>query len=165
MSRKLMFFAVGALSLAIGGKASAQLTTNQAVTWSVDSVTAISTSGGATLHITTAVAGSALTTAYDSSTTYAVTTNLTGRSLTVQSNAVIPAGITLKALFRAPTGATSDGTTPAAIDNITAQTVVHGITQLFESGLKIIYSLDAAITVAPLANGVATIVITIDNHP
>jgi hypothetical protein len=156
MSRYSMFIAGGALSLAVSGVAHAQSTT-QSVDWSVTAVDQISVANASrTLTVNTAVAGSALTQATASS-TYAITTNGSLRKITVELDSDMPAGVTLGATFAAPTGGASAG---ALVLTQAAKDAVTGITQLFESGKAISYTLDAAITAA-IASGTRTVTLTI----
>jgi hypothetical protein len=158
MSRKSMFFAVGALSLVAGGAASAQ-TATQSVTYQVQAIQVVSVSGDpGALIISTAVPGSAPTQVSDATTTYAVTTNLTGSKITGSLNTAMPAGVSLGVTLAAPTGATSVG---AVVLTAVDQDLVTGITTLAESAKTITYTLDATVTAGVIASASKTVTLTV----
>jgi len=147
MNTRIAFAAIVAVSAAFAGEASAQ---TQTVSFAVAPVNEMSVSGNpAALEITTATAGSSLTSVSDASTTFAITTNQTGTKITASLDEAMPAGVTLAVTLGAPTSALSIadvvlGTTDADL--------VTGITQLNESGKTITYTLSATAAAGVVAS-------------
>lgn len=157
MNIKALSFAAVALAFAAAtGEASAQ---TQTVSFSVDAVNQMSVSGNpGALAISSATAGSALNSASDASTTWAVTTNQTGTKVTAAIDLAMPTGVTLKVNLAAPTGATSAG--PVALGTLAAD-VVTGITKLEESGKVITYTLSATTAAGVVASSTRTVTYTV----
>ncbi|HKP75602.1 MAG TPA: hypothetical protein VJT67_08670, partial [Longimicrobiaceae bacterium] len=128
-----------ALLAALGGRASAQATATQDVSFEVQAVSQLSFSGSPALVIAAATAGSAPT-SVSANATYAVTTNETDRKITAQIDSDMPAGVDLTVSLAAPSGGTSAG---AVSLSTTAHDVVTGISTLNASGLGVTYSLSA----------------------
>jgi len=148
---------LAANSLAIGGT-----TANQTVTYKVQAIDQISVSGDpGPLIINTATAGQQPTDATDTSTTYAITTNGTGKKITGAIDTAMPTGVTLKINLLAPTGATSAGN---VVLGIIAADLVTGISQVAESGLTITYTLSATVAATP-GSGTRTVTLTIVDGP
>jgi hypothetical protein len=150
--------ALALISLTMAGSASAQ-TATQTVTFAVSAINQIAFVGSPSLTISTAIAGSAPTSASDASATWAVTTNQTNAKITASIASAMPTGLTLSANLAAPSGATSLGATALGT---TAVDVVTGITQKAQSGMSVTYTLDAtaAAGVVPSASRVVTYTIT-----
>lgn len=134
-------------------------TATATITYSISPIDPITISGNpGPLNITTAVAGSAPSNAVDSSTTYAITTNNSGISITGSLASNMPAGVTLNMLLAAPTGATSAGSQPLST---TPTTLVSGISQIAQGSLQITYTLSAALNAAPVTGATNTVTLTI----
>ncbi|MEN3370007.1 MAG: hypothetical protein V7609_2150 [Verrucomicrobiota bacterium] len=132
----------------------------QTVTYEVQAINELAVSEAtASLTVNAAIAGSAPTSANDSTTSYAITTNEAGRKITGSINTAMPSGVALSVNLAAPSGATSAG--PVALST-TAQDLVTGISTLNESGKSISYSLSAtaAAGVVPSASKTVTLTIT-----
>jgi len=143
----------------IGGQAMAANVSTQTVTYAVDAINEFNVSGDpGTLTINTAVAGSPPTSVEDSTTTYAITTNQTGRIITGAINTAMPAGVTLTVALAAPTG--GSGGTDVTLTG-TAATLVTGITTLNESGLAITYKLSATSAAGVVSSANKTVTFTI----
>jgi hypothetical protein len=136
--------------------ASAQ-TATQTVSYEVAAIDQISVTGSPSLVVSTATAGSGLTSA-SASGTYAVTTNGDGRKITASIDTDMPTGVTLTVSLGAPAGATSAG---AVTLSSTDQDVVTGISTVNESGLDITYGLSATVAAGVVAAGNKTVTYTI----
>jgi hypothetical protein len=146
-------------ALASAASAFAADTATQTVTFSVSAINEISVSGNpGAMTVSTATAGSAPTAVSNSSTTYAVTTNETGRKITAELDEAMPSGVTLTVNLAAPTGATSAG---AVALTAAAQDVVTGISTLNESGKTIAYGLSATSAAGVQASDTRTVTLTI----
>jgi hypothetical protein len=104
-------------------------------------VNQIAVSGAPTLAINTAVAGSGLTSATSTGSSYAITTNETNQKITASINQTMPAGVTLEVQMGAPSGAVSAGTVQLGT---ASADVVTGISASASSALPITYRLNAA---------------------
>ena len=148
-----------ALALVAFGAASAQAqTANQTVTFAVNAINQIAFVGAPSLTITTAVAGSAPTSATDATASWAVTTNQTGAKITANIASNMPAGLTLSSSLAAPTGATSAGfqaLSTVAVDLVTV------ITKLAQGSLGVTYKLDATAAAGVVASGTRVVTYTI----
>ena len=137
---KILVAAVAGLIMLPAAHAGAQSAT-QVVHFQVNAVNQIAVSGAPTLAITSATAGSGLTSATSTGSSYAITTNEANQKITASINQAMPAGVTLEVLMGAPGGATSAG----AVQLGTASAdVVTGITATASSALPITYRLNAA---------------------
>lgn len=134
MKRILLILALAA----VGSLAAAQSDTQQ-VTAVVSAVDTIDVTGSPTL--TTGV-NAAVT---DASSSYAITTNGTGRSITVALDTNMGTGRTLTLTMAAPSGAASS---PVVLTS-TAQTAVTGVANVSASGLALSYNFVADATAAP----------------
>ncbi len=135
-------------------------TAQQTVTYEVSAINELSVSSPTvSLNVNAATAGSAPTSATNSATSYAITTNETGRKITGSINTVMPSGVTLSVSLAAPTGGTSAGSQALGT---TAVDLVSGIATLNESGRAISYTLAAtsAAGVVPSASKTVTFTIT-----
>lgn len=138
-----IILAVVALSIFGSLSLYASNTATATVNYSVGSVNVISVSGPpGTLSVNTAIAGSPLTSATDSTTTYAVTTNNTTKTITGSLSPALNSGLTLTVDLTAPSGATSQG---AVALSGTAANLVTGISQLNATSLEITYTLSATL--------------------
>ncbi len=147
------------LALVAFGAVSAQAqTANQTVTFQVNAINQIAFAGSPSLTITTAVAGSAPTSATDASASWAVTTNQTGAKITASIPLAMASGLTLSSNLTAPTGGTSAGyqaLTTTAVDLVT------GITKLAQGALGVSYKLDATAAAGVIASGSRVVTYTI----
>ena len=148
-----------ALALVAFAAASAQAqTANQTVTFAVNAINQIAFVGAPSLTITTAVAGSAPTSATDATASWAVTTNQTGAKITANIASNMPAGLTLSSSLAAPTGATSAGfqaLSTVAVDLVTV------ITKLAQGSLAVTYKLDATAAAGVVASNSRVVTYTI----
>ncbi len=147
------------LALVAFGAVSAQAqTANQTVTFQVNAINRIAFVGAPSLTITTAVAGSAPTSATDASASWAVTTNQTGAKITASIPSNMPAGLTLSSSLAAPAGATSAGF--QALSTVSAD-LVTVITKLAQGTLGVTYKLDATAAAGVVASGSRVVTYTI----
>jgi hypothetical protein len=159
MTIKHVTRSVIALALVTFAAASAQAqTANQTVTFAVNAINQIAFVGAPSLTITTAVAGSAPTSATDNTASWAVTTNQTGAKITASIPSIMPAGLTLSSSLAAPGGATSAGFQPLAL---VAVDLVTGITKLAQGALGVTYKLDATVAAGVVASGTRIVTYTI----
>jgi hypothetical protein len=148
--------------MGLAGTAAAQ-TATQTVTYEVQAVNQISVSGNpSALVVSTASAGSAPTSATNSSTTWAITTNESNKKVTAAINTAMPSGVTLSASLAAPTGATSAGSVALTT---TAADLVTGITKLNSSGLTITYTLSATSAAGVVSSSTKTVTFTLVDGP
>lgn len=112
----------------------------QVVHFQVNAVNQLAVSGSPSLAITTAVAGSGLTSATATGSSYAITTNETNQKITASINQAMPAGVTLEVALGAPLGAASAGTVQLGT---ASADVVTGISAIASSALPITYRLNA----------------------
>jgi hypothetical protein len=135
-------------------------TATQTVTFAVSAINELSVSGNpGSLIVSTATAGTAPDVVTDSTTSYAITTNETGRKITGAIDTPMPSGVTLAVNLAAPTGASSAGLTTLGTS---AMDLVTGISTLNDSSKSITYSLSAtsAAGVVPSASKTVTLTIT-----
>ena len=152
-------FSAAALARALPAAAGERFAHTQTVSFSVDPVNQMSVSGNpGALTISAAVAGSALTSVTDATTTWAITTNQTGTKVTAAIDAAMPSGATLKVNLAAPTLATSAG---AVTLGTVAADVVTGITKLNETGKTITYTLSATSAAGVVASSSRTVTYTV----
>ena len=140
-----------ALLLAVVPTASAQSDT-QDVTVVVEEVNEISISNPVTLTLSASTAGGGFDDATNSGSTYAVTTNGTGKKITAKLGAEFAAGISLRVSVAAPAGATAAGSAQA-LNAATAVDLVTGLSQVSESGLGITYTASATSAASPNGAG------------
>lgn len=158
----IILLVVGSLFL-MSGIAMAASSTTQTVTYAVSAINEISVSGNpAALTVSTATAGSAPNSVSDATTTYAITTNETGKKITGAINTAMPAGVTLTVNLTAPTGGTSAGATSLGTS---ASNLVTGITTLNESGKTITYSLSATSAAGVVSSASKTVTLTVVDGP
>ncbi len=130
----------------------------QTVTFAVSAINELSVSGNpGALTVATATAGDAPNAVTDGSTSYAITTNETGRKITGAINSAMPDGLTLSVTLAAPTGATSSkqALSTSAVDLVT------GISTLNESGKTITYELQATSAAGVVSSATKTVTFTI----
>jgi hypothetical protein len=140
LTHGILVVAVTALTVLPTARAAAQ-TATQTVQFQVNAVNQIAVSGSpAPLAITTATAGSGLTSATTSGTSYAVTTNESNQKISASINEALPEGVTLEVSLAAPAGALSAGS--IALGTAAAD-VVTGISTTASSALPITYRLSA----------------------
>ena len=114
---------------------------SQVVHFQVNAVNQIAVSGSPTLAITSATAGSGLTSATATGSSYAITTNEVNQKITASINQTMPTGVTLEVLMGAPSGAVSAGTVPLGT---ASADLVTGISTTAASALPITYRLNAS---------------------
>lgn len=144
--------------LAAAASTAGAQTATQTVTFQVDAINRIAVTGTPSLVISTAVAGSAPTSATSVGNTWAVTTNQTGAKVTASIASNMPAGLTLSANMAAPTGATSTG---AQSLSTTAVDMVTGITKQAQGGLALSYQLDATAAAGVVPSGTRVVTYTV----
>jgi hypothetical protein len=130
--------ATAMLSFPVG--AAAQSAT-QVVHFQVNAVNQIAVAGNPTLAITTATAGSGLTSAIATGSSYAITTNEANQKITASINQAMPAGVVLEVQLDAPGGALSAGTVQLGTSSAD---VVTGISATAAAALPITYRLNAS---------------------
>jgi hypothetical protein len=145
-----------AIALCATNAASAQ-TATQVVTFEVTAINQISFSGSPSLSINTAVAGNDPTSANNATASWAVTTNQSNAKITASIDADMPAGLTLWVSLGAPAGSTGIGNSLST----TSVDLVTGITKLAQSGLSVLYSLDATPAAGVVASTTRTVTYTI----
>ena len=124
-------------------------TSAQSVSVAVNAINQIAFTGAPSLAISTATAGSAPTSAFDASASWAVTTNQSGAKIVASISTLMPSGLTLSASLVAPAGASSASFQALGI---TAVELVTGIGKLAQSALGVTYRMDAT----PAANLVSS---------
>jgi hypothetical protein len=112
----------------------------QVVHFQVNAVNQIAVSGAPSLTITSATAGSGLTSATATGSSYAITTNEANQKITASISQAMPAGVTLEVAMGAPGGATSAGSVQLGT---ASADVVTGISATASSALPITYRLNA----------------------
>lgn len=143
--------------MSMGLAASSDTQTVQFQITAIDEIDASGNPGMLTINSATA-GNSTLTPATDSSTTYAVTTNGTGRKITGRLDSNMPANTTLEASLVAPTGGTSQG---YQILSTTDADLVTGISTLAESGKTITYRFGATLAAGTVSGSrVVTLTLT-----
>lgn len=132
----------------------------QTITYEVQAINELSVSSGTVgLVVNAATAGQAPNVATDSSTTYAITTNETGRKITGALNTAMPSGVTLSVNLQAPEVA---GTSAGKQElGTTAVDLVNGIATLNQAGLGIAYELKATSAAGVVAQATKTVTFTI----
>lgn len=153
--------ALAALVFASAGVAMGQ-SDQQTVTIEVQAINEIAVVGNPTLTINAATAGGQPVSVTDNTTaSYSITTNETGRRIQVAiDNATpLPAGLTLTIELAEPA---AGGASTGPIDlTTTAQDAVTGIGPTAESGLGITYTLTADVTAGVVPQTNITVVFTV----
>ena len=146
------------VSISLAAPAMAGNSDNQSVTFAVNEVNEMGVSGNpAALTISTATAGSEPDDATDSTTTYAITTNATGKKITGAIDSAMPADVTLRVNLAAPTGGSSAGATALST---TAADLVTGVTKVAEGSKTITYTLSATVAAGVVASATRTVTLT-----
>lgn len=128
-------------ALALNAATVAAQSATQTVQFQVTAVNQIAVSGNpAPLAITTATAGSGLTSATSTGTSYAITTNEANQKITASLDQTMPAGVMLEVQLVAPAGASSTGLVPLGTGSAD---LVTGISATAASALPITYRLSA----------------------
>jgi hypothetical protein len=157
--RRFSILAMVALSTLVAANAFAAATVGQTITYQVSAINEITVSGNpGALIVVTAVPGSQPTAVTDATTTYAITTNIASKKITVALNTAMPANTALKLTLVAPTGGTSAGQVTLTA---TAQDLVTGITTLAESGLGISYNFSATLAAGVVSSAQKTVTLTV----
>lgn len=135
------------------------ISTTQNVTYEVTAINEIGVSGDpAALQINSATSGGAPVAVQNALTTYSITTNQAGATITGSINTNMPANTTLSITLAAPTGGTSAGSQPLSTVAATLATCVLAVS---ESGNVITYDFaaTAAAGVVPSATKVVTLTV------
>ena len=137
--KRLLAIATSATAL-ISPVALAQTSATQTFNVQVTAINQIAMTGAPSLLINNATPGSAPTSVTSATSSWAVTTNQTGSTISGSIPTAMPAGVTLSVNLGAPAGGISTGlkalgTTPVAL--------VTGVTKVNASGLSVTYQLDA----------------------
>jgi hypothetical protein len=161
----LVFVLVMALA-AFGFSASAQAaeSATQTVTFQVDAINEISVTGTPSLIISTATAGSEPDFATDDTTTYAITTNESGKKITAAIDENMPQYVTLEVMLDAPIaeeGETGGTSADYKVLSTTSQDVVTGMGPVASSLVKIYYKLSATAAAGVVTSGTKTVTFTI----
>ena len=161
MKKYLVFILAALLTLGLGSVAWAADTDTQSVNYEVTAINEISVSPETvSLKVDTATAGSQPTDATDDSTTYAITTNGTGKVITGAIDTAMPTGLTLKVNLADPDDTGSAVSAGDVILSATAADLVTGIGPVAQEGLTITYTLSATVEVAP-TSGSKTVTFTV----
>lgn len=143
MKRFLALLVVCVVFTAFSGLALSSNSANQTVTFEIQAINEISVSGSpAKLTISTATAGGNPDNVTDSSTTYSITTNETGKKITGKIDTNMPSNTQLEVNLTAPTVGTSSGNVALST---TAADLVIGISKVADSDLQITYILSATV--------------------
>jgi hypothetical protein len=157
--RKLTALLAIGMVIGASGIAMAGATATQTVTYEVQAINELSTSGNpAALIVNAAVAGSAPTLVSNALSTYAITTNEPTRKITGAINSTMPTGVTLSVALQAPGAGTSVGDVALTA---TAAELVDGFGTLNESGKTITYKLSATSAAGVVASATKTVTFTI----
>lgn len=157
MKNNILHIAIAALVLAAPAFAGNSAT--QTVSYEVQAINELSVSSASvSLVVNSATAGSAPNAATNSSTSYSITTNESGRKIVGALNTDMPAGVTLAVTLGAPDQAISRGkqalsTTPVDL--------VTGISTLNETGKPIAYELTATSAAGVVPSASKTVTLTI----
>lgn len=129
-------------ALAVATSPADAQTATQTVQFQVNAVNQIAVTGNpAPLAISTAIAGSGLTSATSAGTSYAITTNEANQKITASINQAMPAGVTLEVQLQAPVGAVSTGSMQLGTSSAD---LVTGISTTSASALPVTYRLNAS---------------------
>lgn len=156
--RKVLYIAPLA-ALVFGGFASEATGQTATATYQVTAINEVSVSGNPSLLIDAASELSGVT---NNTTTWAVTTNETGKKVTGKIDTAMPTGVTLEVNLTAPGGATSAGSKALGIAEVN---LVTGITTLEASGLGVVYTLKATPQAGVVASATKTVTYTIVAGP
>lgn len=157
--------AATALLVGAASAATAQ-TATQTVTFAVSGINRISVSGGASLTVNSATAGSEPTDATSSGISWAITTNQTNQKVTAELTAAsggnMPAGLHLYANMTQPSVGASDGeqeltTTPVRL--------VSGLTKVAESGMSLALRLNATVSAGVVTSSTRDVLYTVTTGP
>lgn len=157
---KRLGFAIFGLLFGITAMTMAASSTTQVVTFEVKAINEISVSGGATVTVDTATAGSDPTDGTDATTTYNITTNESNKKITgeITTGGNMPTGLTLTANLTPPPGASAS---TKSLSSGTAEDLVTGITQVKGSSLGITYTLSATLAAGVVASDTRTVTLTL----
>ncbi len=147
------------LVLAMAGIGRAGNTATQTVTFEILPINELAVSGSpATLTVSTATAGSEPNAATNATTTYRITTNVTGKKITGKIDSAMPSGTTLQINLAAPTGGTSAGDVTLST---TDQDLVTGLTLSLVTGETITYTFSATTEAGTLTAESRTVTLTL----
>lgn len=166
MKKVLMILLVGVLSLVAVESALAQASAIQNLTFSVNAVYKIATSGNpGPLTITTGTAGTdALTAVVENSTTYSITQNF-GSTVKITANldAAMPAGYTLALTLASTKGLSLPNVDVSNAVAGSAAEVVQNIAIGADANQSISYTFSALASAGTLASTSRTITLTLTN--
>lgn len=131
---------------------------SQTVVFEVKAVNEVGVTGAPNLVIDSAKPGESTLSAQSTGNTWSVTTNQTHAKITAALDEDMPAGMTLSAELAAPSGAQSAGMKPLGT---TPVDMVTSISRLNQSGLPLVYELDAVASLAHNAKGSRAVTYTI----
>lgn len=163
MKKYLVFILAALLVFGLGSVAWAQdPTATQTVTYEVTAINEISVSPETvSLKVDTATAGSQPTDATDDSTTYAITTNGTGKVITGAIDTAMPEGLTLEVNLAAPSVGESVGGVDISSATTTAVDLVTAIGPVAQEGLTITYTLSATVAAGVVTSAEKTVTFTL----
>jgi hypothetical protein len=151
------------IGLLLAGAAYAGTAATQTITFSVLAINELAVSGNpGALAVSGATAGSDPSTATDSSTTFAVTTNQSGQKITGAINTAMPSGTSLNLTLGAPSGATSAG---AIALSTTTTNLVTGISTLAQASNAITYNFAATAAAGQVSSTSRTVTLTLTAGP
>lgn len=137
----------------------AAISTTQTVTYEIQAINEIGVSGDpGALIINSATSGGAPVPVSDNTTTYSITTNQPGATITGEIDTDMPLNTTLTINLAAPTGGTSAG---AQALSTTAATLATCVAAVSESGLTITYQFSATSAAGVIASAQKTVTLTV----
>jgi hypothetical protein len=157
MKKTILALVAAVALLAVAQRVEAGNSDSQTVTLQVDAINELVVTGDPAMTINAAVAGSGPTSATNSATTYAITTNQ-NRKLTAVLSSAMPGNTTLHVTLTAPTGGT-------AVNNVqlsdSPADVLSAIAPVAESGLQIAYTFAASVAAGTVASTTRAVTFTI----
>ena len=155
MKRKIICLVVLGFVFGFQGIGIADNIATQTVTFQITAINELEVSGNPTkLIVNTATAGQGPNAATDTGTTYAITTNGTGKKITGSINTDMPSNTVLSITLAGTGSAGKKGLSSSPVDLVT------GITQRTESGTQISYEFTAT-TGAAIVDSSKTVTLTL----
>lgn len=146
------------LAALLSHDALAQTSATQTFSIQVQAINQIAMGAGPSLLINSATPGSAPTSVQSTTSTWAVTTNQSGSTISASIASPMPTGLTLSASLAAPAGG---ATTGMHVLSQTAVAMVTGVTKVNASGLGMTYQLDATVAAGVVTSATKTVTFTI----
>jgi len=144
------------LSPAFGGTSG-----SSTMTFNIQSINEIAVTGSPSLTVSSATAGQEPNEATAGSSTYAISTNCTGKKLTAALGSAMPSNTTLKASAAAPSGG---GSSQGYVTlGTSAATLVTGMGHAAESSLSISYKLGCTAGAGVISSSSKSVVFTISD--